>query len=270
VTERVWRVFRPYLAIVASVPRLFLAYRAWVWLEFFVQVIALTVFVFFWRAVYAGRSSLGGLTQAETINYILLAQVMAPVVMESLVFTFGGLLREGGMAVELLRPLDVQARFYVEQLSSLGLSLVLKIPLAVFAWLAFGLHLPRDPLIWLAFLLTLVLGHAVVFCFDWLFACLAFYTTETWGLGMVRQSIGVFFSGALIPLALMPEWLRALCQSLPFVQALYFPVSLLSGITPLSEAPGLWLGQLAWLAGLLFVSRAAFGIAIRKVTVQGG
>jgi ABC-2 type transport system permease protein len=110
----------------------------------------------------------------------------------------------------------------------------------------------------------------VVFCFDWLFACLAFYTTETWGLGMVRQSIGVFFSGALIPLALMPEWLRSVCQGLPFVQALYVPVSLLSGITPLSEAPRLWLGQLAWLAGLLVASRAVFRIAIRKVTVQGG
>jgi hypothetical protein len=133
--ERPARIVRPYLAIVSSVPRLYLAYRAWAWMEFIVQIIALTVFVFFWRAIYAGRSSLGGLTQAQTINYILLAQVMAPVVMESLVFTFGGLLRQGELAVELLRPMDLQARFYVEQVSSLGLSLVLKIPLAVIAWL---------------------------------------------------------------------------------------------------------------------------------------
>jgi len=268
--ERLARISRPYAAIVSSVPRLYLAYRAWAWMDFIVQIIALTVFVFFWRAVYAGRSSLGGLTEAQTINYILLAQVMAPVVMESLVFTFGGLLREGQLATELLRPMDVQTRFYVEQLSSLAISLVLKIPLAVIAWLGFGLRLSRDPLVWLAFLFTLVLGHAVLFCFDWLFACLAFYTTETWGLGMVRQSIGVFFSGALIPLALMPEWLRTICQSLPFVQALYVPVSLLSGITPLSQAPGLWVAQLAWLTGLLVASRVVFRIAVRKVTVQGG
>ena len=107
--ERPARIVRPYLAIVSSVPRLYLAYRAWAWMEFIVQIIALTVFVFFWRAIYAGRSSLGGLTQAQTINYILLAQVMAPVVMESLVFTFGGLLRQGELAVELLRPMDLQA-----------------------------------------------------------------------------------------------------------------------------------------------------------------
>jgi ABC-2 type transport system permease protein len=264
------RTARPYLAIVSSVPRLYLAYRAWAWMEFVVQIIALTVFVFFWRAVYAGRSSLGGLTQAQTINYILLAQVMAPVVMESLVFLFGGLMRDGQLASELLRPMDLQARFYVEQLTNLGISLLLKIPLAVIAWLAFGLVLPRDPLVWLAFLITLVFGHAAVFCFDWIFACLAFYTTETWGLGMVRQSIGAFFSGALIPLALMPEWLRSLCQGLPFVQALYVPVSLLSGITPLSQAPRLWLIQLAWLAGLLVASRVVFRIAVRKMTVQGG
>jgi ABC-2 type transport system permease protein len=48
------------------------------------------------------------------------------------------------------------------------------------------------------------------------------------------------------------------------------PVSLLSGITPLAEAPRLWLIQLSWLLGLLLASRTVFSVALRKVTVQGG
>jgi ABC-2 type transport system permease protein len=82
--------------------------------------------------------------------------------------------------------------------------------------------------------------------------------------------VAAFFSGALVPLALMPGWLQAAAQAMPFAQALYVPVSLLSGITPVSQAPALWLVQLGWLAALLPLSRLVFNVAVRQVTVQGG
>jgi len=73
-----------------------------------------------------------------------------------------------------------------------------------------------------------------------------------------------------VPLNMMPDWLRTLTSALPFVQSLYVPVSLLSGITPVSEAPRLWLVQIAWLVSLALVSRLVFRVAVRAVTVQGG
>jgi ABC-2 type transport system permease protein len=50
-----------YAAIATMVPKLFLAYSLWVWMEFFVQILAMTIFVYFWRAVYSGTSQIGGL-----------------------------------------------------------------------------------------------------------------------------------------------------------------------------------------------------------------
>jgi ABC-type uncharacterized transport system permease subunit len=38
---------------------------------------------------------------------------------------------------------------------------------------------------------------------------------------------------------MMPAWLQGLAAALPFAQAIAVPVSLLSGITPLAEAPRL-------------------------------
>jgi ABC-2 type transport system permease protein len=84
------------------------------------------------------------------------------------------------------------------------------------------------------------------------------------------QAAGLFLTGALLPLDVMPDWLRVIVQSTPFAQSIYVPVSLLSGLTPLSEAPRLLLGQLAWLFGLLVVSRLFFRVAVRRITVQGG
>lgn len=264
------RIVRVYGAVLALAPKFYLAYRAWVWAEFVVQIISMTTLVFFWRAVYANTSTLSGLTQTATINYILLAQLLLPLVENRLIFNFGWMIREGQIAIDLLRPMDFQARFYVDAVGSLILNLLVKIPLLIFAVIAFGLQLPSDPAAWLAFIVALLLGHAVLFFFDWIFSCLAFYSTETWGLSVVRVAVATFFSGSLVPLQMLPDWLRAIANVLPFAQSVAVPVSLLSGITPLSAAPSVWTVQALWLFGLLIVSRIVFKVSVRKITVQGG
>ncbi len=269
--RRLRRVSRVYGAVVALVPKLYLAYSIWVWMEFFAQIISMTIFVFFWRAVYASSgTNLGGLDLQQTLNYVLIAQTLTPLVENRLIFQFGFMIREGQVAIDLLRPMDFQGRFYVDALAQLALSVLLKVPLIVVAVVLFGLQLPAEALAWIAFGVALVLGHAVLFFFDWIFACLAFYSTETWGLSVVRVGVATFFGGALLPLAMLPGWLRSIADALPFAQALYVPVSFLSGITPASAAPRVWLVQLVWLLGLALVSRAVFRIAVRKITVQGG
>ncbi|HEX8993149.1 MAG TPA: hypothetical protein VF784_15815 [Anaerolineales bacterium] len=266
-----WRRHIPiYAGIAATAAKARLAYNIWVWADFLVTLASMFIFVYFWRAVYAGTATLGGLTLQQTITYILLARLLAPVVETRTIFYFGWMLRQGQVAVELTRPLDMQLRMVIETFAELATFLVQRVPLLVLAWLVFGLKLPGNPAVWGAFFLSLLFGEAVIFLFDWLFASLAFYVTETWGLSVVRIGVGSFFSGALVPLAMMPGWLQGIAAGLPFAQALAVPVSFLSGITPLSAAPRIWLIQLAWLLGLLVVSRLIFNIALRKVTVQGG
>jgi ABC-2 type transport system permease protein len=260
-----------YTAMAAMVPKEFLAYRVWVWMQFFVQVIALLIFVSFWTAVYAQDDTLGGLGLSQTLNYIVLAQIFLPVVhTPGTILYFGYLMREGQMGIELLRPLDFQLATYLRNVAEVAVSLVMQLPLALIGWLLFRYQLPADPLVWLAFLGTLILGNALLFCFEWMLGCLAFYSTETWGLSVLRFGVATFFSGSLLPLAMMPGWLQNLALALPFAQALYVPVSLLSGITPLSEGPRIWLVQSVYLLILAFLSRLVFRVTVRKVTVQGG
>ncbi len=264
------RITRVYGAVLAMVPKFYMAYRAWVWAEFVVQIISMTILVFFWRGVYADSATLSGLSLATTLNYILIAQLLLPLIENRLIFNFGWMIREGQVAIDLLRPLDFQGRFYVDAVGNLVLNLLLKVPLLIIAVLFFGLQLPSDPAVWAAFIIALLLGHAVLFFFDWIFSCLAFYSTETWGLSVVRVAVATFFSGSLVPLQMLPDWLRGIATALPFAQSVAVPVSLLSGITPLGDAPGVWAIQGLWLIGLLIVSRIVFNVSVRKITVQGG
>jgi ABC-2 type transport system permease protein len=265
------RKLRVYGGIAAVVPKMFMAYSIWVWMDLFVSIIAVVIFVAFWEAVYAGTATIGGLSLDQTLNYILLAQLFGETAyVTNIIWDFGAGLREGQIAAALLRPVDYQATMYVSNIANLALNLLLKLPLAVFIWFAYGLDLPAEPLVWLAFLISMLLGHAVMFCFDWIIGCVAFYSTEIWGMSVVRFSVAMFFSGSLIPLTMMPEWLRTIATILPFSQAVFLPVSILSGITPVSDLPRIWLMQIAMLIGLLFLSRFIFRRALRVITVQGG
>lgn len=260
-----------YGAFAAIMPKMFLAYSIWVWMGFIVNVISIGIFVAFWTAVYANQDTLSGLNLQQTLNYIILAQIFAPVVhAPGTIYYFGELISQGQIGIELLRPLDFQGATYVTNVAQVGVGLVTHIPLALVAWLLFHFQLPSDPLIWLAFLITLILGNALMFCFDWILSCAAFYSTETWGLSVLRFATATFFSGSLVPLVMMPGWLQTVAEVLPFSQALYVPVSLISGITPVSAMPRIWLIQIVYLIVLLVASRLVFRVAVRKVTVQGG
>lgn len=264
------RTVRRYGAIAAMTPKLFLAYSLWVWIGLVLSLISMAVFFFFWRAVYAQSPTIGGLAMGQTITYILMVRVFDPLGRMGLIWDFGFNLREGAIAHMLLRPLDVQGSWYVSSLAGTVGDLVMQIPIALAATVLFSLQWPANPAVWGTFIIAAVLGRTVLFLTEWILASLAFYTTEVWGLGVLFQGLALFFSGGLVPLDILPDGLRAAVQVLPFSQAVYVPISLLSGVAPLSSAPQLWLGQLAWLMVLVVASRVLFAVAVRKVTVQGG
>jgi|GEM_PF-501767 len=265
------RTVAAYSAIASISLKEAFAYTSRVWVPFVIQFISIVVFIYFWRAVYASSgSTLGGLSLRQTLNYVILAQILVQLWEAGYIGLFGYLLRQGQMGLELVRPIDFQFQFYTRQLALLLYFILQRALLIPVLWLFFGLQLPSNPWVWVAFGISVLLGHAVVFFFEWCIACLAFYTTEVGGLYQTRTALARFFSGSLVPLALMPAWLQALTGFFPFAQAVSVPISLLIGITPLTEAPRVWLIQLLWVVGLGVLSRLIFRVAIRKVTVQGG
>jgi ABC-2 type transport system permease protein len=259
-----------YGAIAAIVPKRFLAFEIWFWVSLVLGTIEMMILVFFWRAVYGQTASLGGLSLDQTLTYILLAQVFGALADQDLIWEFGFSLREGLIVHMLLRPVGYQTSYYVQALAGLGVRLILQLPMALLATLAFGLRWPTDPAAWGAFLVSALLGYTALFFFHWILASLTFYTTEVWGLGVLVYGLTRFFSGGLMPLAIMPAWLRLIVLAVPFAQSLALPLNFLSGITPVSAAPATWLFQFAWVVGLGVASQLFFRVAVRKVTVQGG
>src|SRR6266545_1906442 len=194
------------------IPKVFMAYQLWFWIGLVLNVISMAILVYFWRAIYANTSTISGLGQNQTINYILLAFIFMPLTSNDLIWEF-------------------------------------------------GLYFPTELSTWLAFMISALLGFTVMFFFNWFLACFTFYTTEIWGLGVLVDGMTFFLSGALVPLVMMPEWIRNIVLSIPFAQALAVPVGLVTGITPLSDAPRVWFIQILWILGMWIISTLFFRVA---------
>ena len=259
-----------YAAIVAMIPKVFMAYQLWFWIGLVLNVIGMAILVFFWRAIYNETATISGLGVDQTMAYILLAYLFSPLARTGLIWEFGNNIREGLIIHHLLRPINFQGMNYAQNLGNLIMDLILQIPMAVVAVVLFGLRFPTDLRVWLAFIISALLGYTMIFFFYWFLASFTFYTTEIWGLGVLIEGMNFFLSGALVPLVMMPEWLRNIVLSVPFAQALAVPISLLTGITPLNEAPHVWFVQILWIIGMWIVSTLFFRVAVRTVTVQGG
>jgi ABC-2 type transport system permease protein len=259
-----------YVALFGMIPKMFMAYVIWFWVGFVLNIISMAILVFFWRAIYADTSTISGLGLNQTITYIMLAVIFMPLTSNDLVWQFGSDLREGMIIHQLLRPVNFQTMNYVQMLGWLISRLAWQLPMLLFAVLLFGLRIPSDLSTWMAFIISALLGFTVMFYFNWFLACFTFYTTEIWGLGVLIEGMTFFLSGALVPLVMMPEWMRSIVMSVPFAQALAVPVGLLTGITPLSAAPRVWFIQILWIIGMWLISTLFFRVAVRKITVQGG
>ena len=259
-----------YGSFFAMMPKLFMAYQVWFWVGLVLNIISMAILVYFWRAIYNDVETISGLGLSQTLTYILLAFIFMPLTANDLVWEFGSNLREGTIAHHLLRPINFQGMNYAQSLGTLFMRMLLQLPMVVVAVLLFGLRFPTDLATWLAFLVSALLGFTVMFFFNWFLACFTFYTTEIWGLGVLIEGMNFFLSGALVPLVMMPEWIRNIVLSIPFAQALAVPVGLLTGITPLSDALHVWFVQVLWILGMWLLSTLFFRVAVRKITVQGG
>ena len=127
-----------------------------------------------------------------------------------------------------------------------------------------------SPLHCVLYLCSVALAYMISFRVNLCFGFMAFYVKNLWGFNILKNSIISFLSGALIPLAFMPEPLRIALEYMPFASMGYTPVMIYMGKYGAAEI-ALRLGiQLVWAAALYGISKLIWAGAVKKLSVQGG
>ncbi|WP_380280725.1 ABC transporter permease [Kitasatospora purpeofusca] len=231
-----------------------------------------------WTAVYPGSGSAGAgpgreITLATQIAYVSLASVQAWLANSDArtLATIQLRIREGAVALDLARPV----RFTAQMVAARAGGTLAMLPFAgcalVFSVLAGGAQAPASVPALLAYAASLVPAYASALLLGVTVSMISFWTLELDGFYSVYLMAAHFFSGALVPLWFMPEWLADVTRLLPFQTMVYVPTALylgqLSGARAVLEALAV---QCGWAVALWLLLRLVWSRALRRVVVQGG
>jgi ABC-2 type transport system permease protein len=261
----------PYLSLMLNAAQQAVAYRSRILLSILGNGVWIVAVYYLWRAVFANGSQLAGYDWGAMRTYLVLAYAINALLSFSSTARLYNLVRTGDVAQELLRPVDYLAAQLaialggglIEGLVSAALALVV-------AALAVGVAPPASPAAALLFLPSIALGFVIKFLISFLAALLCFWTVNGVGLIWAQTAVVNLFSGALVPLAFFPDWLRTLAAWAPFQGIVATPLAIYQGQAVGWELAGAVTLQMLWAAMLWALARALWGPATRALDIQGG
>ena len=202
--------------------------------NFILQSVApLVVFLFIkvslWTAVFKGSEidQIGSYNLESMLTYHLWIMLVTMVSIGAANQDISQDIRLGRITSYLIYPFSLFEFHMASYLAKQVVKLIIALITLLGVWLSLGLSLD-----WLMVLQALSLafwGGLFWFFLNYFFGLLGFWLEETWTFSVMIQVIAYFFSGAIIPLELYPEWLKAGLIYSPFPYIGYIPAKIMMG-----------------------------------------
>jgi ABC-2 type transport system permease protein len=260
-----------YLAILSARFRMLLQYRAAAFAGFITQLFWGLIRVMIFAAFYRSSNAPQPMTYEEVETYIWLGQAMLVMMPWNLDPEIKQMMRTGGVAYELLRPLDLYLFWFSRALALRTAPASLRgIPLFAIAWLFFGLQLPPTWTAAWAWIFATLLAVLLSSAISTLQSISVLWTISGEGMAQLSFATVVIFSGMIIPLPLFPDWMQPFITLLPFRGLCDVPFRIYAGHISPAEYWRELMQQLAWIVGLIFLGRWILSRGMRRLVVQGG
>jgi ABC-2 type transport system permease protein len=197
--------------------------------DYLLRLLRVIVLLSIWRTILSGKGAVSGMTLDAVLTYTLIAEVFAAQLAPRT--TLDEVFWNGSIVGRLLQPLGIFGQFAADMfgrwLFELG---VFSVPLLLFAPLLGVSTLPASlgaaGLFVLSLALAISVGLAIEFVFGGLLVILQL---PHWAVSQVRNAVTTLLSGAIVPLALLPQGVGAVFAWLPFASMASAPLQIYTG-----------------------------------------
>jgi ABC-2 type transport system permease protein len=245
------------------------AYRA----EFLVWILTMTqplIMMGLWTAV-ARDAPFAGYSAQRFVAYFLSCLIVRQLTSNWVAWQISEEVRSGAMAMRLLRPIHPFVAFAAGHAAAIPFRSLIALPLAVVLLASSGASALTSAPAQLAWLLpSLALAWLITFAVLFAIGALAFFLTRTDAIANLYFGLFALFSGYIMPLEMMPGWLRAVAGWLPFRAMLSAPVELLTEPLDRGGIAAVLAGQAAWAAITLAAALALWRAGVRRFEAVGG
>jgi ABC-2 type transport system permease protein len=181
-------------------------------------------------------------------------------------------IRSGDVMADLLRPLHPVTSYLAADLGRAVYAALTRfaVPILVGA-IFFDLYVPRRPLTYPLFVVSVALGVAVSFGVRYLLNTVAYWLLDVRGVNMAWAFASTVLAGLAFPLHFLPSWaVWSIWLATPFPSILQAPLDVLVERAPPVQLVGVVAGQAAWAVALIGLCWYVQRRAERKLVIQGG
>jgi len=250
--------FASYLAYPAGVAMVFLSYP---------------VIIAMYRAVFGAVYDAGaqtGYTREAWLTYVTVSWILNTFYMNPTGRNLGANVREGQVAMDLLKPLNLQAIYFGQSLGRTMFRLIFATgPLLIAFALLAKLQVPGVALI-LPFGVSIFLGYLINFTLDYMIGLTAFFLEYNNGVRMGVRMVMNLAGGMVIPLDYLPHTVSSVFHKLPTQFMFFQPMQIFLGRRSVGEA---WLNvavAAAWVLALLALAQLLQWRGLRQLSISGG
>lgn len=265
--------WKKYLSLMRVNLEQAMVYRGSFFISFAADIVQMLVMLAVWTAVFHRKSQVAGFDYPMMVTYLILSQLINSIhgYNNDAERTISKAIRKGTIVFDLLRPVRyVQARL-AENAGTTVIQIIFGIIMfAVFKIVVPGLAGPASVGYFFLFTISFFAGYFIMFSVSIMSGLLSFWMMNNWGLQTAKAAIVSFFSGALVPLSVLPSWLQNTLKVLPFKNIVYEPVMIYMGQYTIPDCLAKIGVQLLWMLILWLLSELLFRLAIRRVSVNGG
>lgn len=182
----------------------------------------------------------------------------------------------GSIAMELVKPIDLYSIWHAKTIGrKVALTLLRAIPILSICSMPFlgeySISSPQNIQVFLLFIVTLILAALVLMAYlMFLYVC-AMKLISSKGIKLAFQIVLEALSGAVVPIAFMPDIVIKVIKLTPFYYMQNIPFNIYNGyITNSYEILKIILLQILWIIVLSVIGRIIMRKQLRNIIVQGG
>jgi len=249
----------------------YLAYRFQVLMGFLSYFLIIGLNYFLWKAIYAERSEIAGFKLDQILTYVVVGWSAKSFFANRIDRAIGNAIREGKIAMDLVKPLNFQLYHYAQAFGrAFFMLLFVTLPMFLLCYILFPLQLPSRAISVFLFPMSVVLSFFLNAGLSYLTGLMAFFTRNNEGILHAKTMILEMFSGILIPITFFPSWLQGILFWLPFKYIAYAPLRIYLGMESIRKIHQGVVLQLMWITIIFFTGQILWHYAVRRAEIQGG
>ena len=235
------------------------------------QTIIMITSAYFWKALYTGRGTVGGVDADSMLTYIIISSALSVLLTTNVERRIEKSVDKGTVATDMMKPVSLFGVFFAEDIGSI-IALIFQnmIPILLIGSVMIKLPVMADIRDLPLFLVSVVLSFLINWLIAALFGMIAFTAVNISALIQVKKHLLRLLSGSIIPVWFFPDSVARVLSALPFVYIYQLPLSIYIGRGDRSEHVAQLGIQSVWLVILAAVFFLAQDRVTKKVMVQGG